>query len=102
MPFPGSKLRDRRESLGLSAQQVGEMIGKTRAYINHLEVGERANPSYEVLELLCDLLKVPGGYFSDVSPTPLDEQAVPQISDVPAKRGRGRPKKAEGEQKPGK
>lgn len=89
MPFPGDRLKERRELLGLTLQELADQIGKTKAYISHLETGVKSNPAYEVLEALCKVLKVPGGFFSVEAPTPADSPA-----EVKSPRGRGRPPKS--------
>lgn len=78
MRFPRERLKERREELGLSGDQLGELIGKTKQYVSQLESGARDNPSYDVLEKLCKALGVPGGYFSVECPTPLTAAKKPK------------------------
>lgn len=51
------RLRQKRELLGLSQQQVAAQIGMTRANYGHIETG-RNEPNMEQMEAIASALKV--------------------------------------------
>lgn len=53
----GKKLRKIRENKGLSQEEVAREVGISTNYYAGLERGEE-NPSFAVLEKICDVLKV--------------------------------------------
>lgn len=53
----GARLRKLRESMGLTQKQVAEAIGRTKAFVGHLEA-ELAMPSVETAEALRDFFGV--------------------------------------------
>ncbi|MBR2868336.1 MAG: helix-turn-helix transcriptional regulator [Clostridia bacterium] len=66
MSFVGKRLREERNRLHYTQEEVGEMIGVTPAYIGHMERGERGF-SIETLVKLCNCYKVTIDYlFKDV------------------------------------
>ena len=66
MSFVGKRLREERNRLHYTQEEVAEMIGVTPAYIGHMERGERGF-SIETLVKLCNCYKVTIDYvFKDV------------------------------------
>lgn len=60
----GERIKERRKSLNLSAQQVADLIGKDRATIYRYENGDIENLPTTVLEPLADALKTTPGYLT--------------------------------------
>ena len=52
-------LKERREGLGLTREQLAEKAKVTTAYVSMLEAGKRKNPSLPVLRRLAKELGVP-------------------------------------------
>ncbi len=66
MSFVGKRLKEERNRLHYTQEEVAEMIGVTPAYIGHIERGERGF-SIETLVKLCNYYKVTIDYiFKDV------------------------------------
>ncbi len=66
MSFIGKRLKEERNRLHYTQDEVSEMIGVTPAYIGHIERGERGF-SIETLVKLCNVYKVTIDYlFEDV------------------------------------
>lgn len=78
------KLRDLRESKGLSRPQLAEAAGLSFGALRSYEV-DGVEPSFFNVVRLAKALGVPITYF-----VPVDDEPIPQ----PVKRPRGRPKKA--------
>lgn len=84
----GERIKQRREELGLSADQVADRIGKNRATVYRYESNDIKNFPVEVLSPLADVLKTtpaflmgwndsPDGYFPDnIIP-------VPEMAKIP-------------------
>ena len=64
----GSRLRFRREQIGLSALKAAAGVGVTRQTYAEYETGERLIPANQLAKL-AELLKVPVFYFFDDLPT---------------------------------
>jgi transcriptional regulator with XRE-family HTH domain len=77
--FPG-RLRELREKARMTQRELAARLGYKQAGVSKWEVGEN-QPSHEELLALCAIFNV----------TPNDMFTEPR--SVPAKRGRGRPKK---------
>jgi transcriptional regulator with XRE-family HTH domain len=58
----GQRIREARERLGLTQEQLAELIGKGRDTVSHYEIGDRAIVVTE-LPALAHALKVPISYF---------------------------------------
>lgn len=52
-------LRERREGLGLTREQLAKKAKVTTAYVSMMEAGKRKNPSLDVLRKLAKALGVP-------------------------------------------
>lgn len=66
MVFIGKRLKEERNRLHYTQDEVSEMIGVTPAYVGHIERGERGF-SIETLIKLCNVYKVTIDYlFEDV------------------------------------
>lgn len=48
----GTKLKQRRNELGMSVYDIAKKTGISPAYISNLENGQKNNPSKEVMEKL--------------------------------------------------
>jgi transcriptional regulator with XRE-family HTH domain len=77
--FP-ARMRELREKLGMTQQALARRLGVFQTATSKWELGQ-TQPSHEDLLALCSIFGV----------TPSDLFIEPQT--VPAKRGRGRPKK---------
>jgi transcriptional regulator with XRE-family HTH domain len=55
----GKMLKERRERLGLTREQLAKKTKVTTAYVSMLEAGKRKNPSLPVLRRLAKELGVP-------------------------------------------
>lgn len=55
----GKTLKERREGLGLTREQLAKKAKVTTAYVSMLEAGKRKNPSLPVLRRLAKELGVP-------------------------------------------
>ncbi|MEM9347355.1 MAG: helix-turn-helix transcriptional regulator [Planctomycetota bacterium] len=53
----GKELREARQALGLSQEQVGFDAGISRNYVSMLE-NDKSSPTLDVLFCLCDTLKL--------------------------------------------
>ena len=52
-------LKDRREQIGLTREQLAKKAHVTTAYVSMMEAGKRKNPSLVVLQRLAKALGVP-------------------------------------------
>lgn len=52
-------LKERREGLGLTREQLAKKAKVTTAYVSMMEAGKRKNPSLDVLRKLAKALGVP-------------------------------------------
>jgi XRE family transcriptional regulator, master regulator for biofilm formation len=52
-------LKERREGLGLTREQLAKKAKVTTAYVSMMEAGKRKNPSLVVLQRLAKALGVP-------------------------------------------
>jgi transcriptional regulator with XRE-family HTH domain len=55
----GKTLKERREGLGLTREQLAKKAKVTTAYVSMMEAGKRKNPSLDVLRKLAKALGVP-------------------------------------------
>lgn len=60
----GERIKERRKSLSLTAQQLADLIGKDRATIYRYENGDIENLPTTILEPLADALKTTPGYLT--------------------------------------
>lgn len=60
----GERIKERRKSLNLTAQQLADLIGKDRATIYRYENGDIENLPTTILEPLADALKTTPGYLT--------------------------------------
>ena len=61
----GAKIRDRRQELRLTLENVAEMIGSTKSYVWELEKKKKARPSAEIVIKLSKVLSLPAEYLID-------------------------------------
>ncbi|MDR3589286.1 MAG: helix-turn-helix transcriptional regulator [Negativicutes bacterium] len=61
--FLGHKLRQLRESKGLTQEQLAEKLKKSRGYIGDLENGRRQYPTTKTVKQFADFFKVDNDYF---------------------------------------
>ena len=80
----GSRLKELRESRGLSQAQLAERAGLHRFGVAKIEQGLR-EPSWSTLMALCRALGVSCAVFENATMGPVDPQEAPR---------RGRPRKA--------
>ena len=71
--FNGTQLQLARSFNGLSLEAVGNKVGKTRQYINQLEVGQ-SSPTDQLIEQLAGALRVMPGFLCDLRSLTLSEE----------------------------
>lgn len=59
----GEIMKERREQLGLTLEQIGEYIGVGKATVQRYESGEIKNLKQETIEKLSQILKVTPSYL---------------------------------------
>jgi len=95
----GTKIRHRREQLGLAQHELARLVGMTQARISELECGERNQMSLKNLRNLARALGVSADYLIGTwedGEAPAPATAAPQAVEgaAPGPRRRGRPRKA--------
>jgi len=92
----GTKIRQRREQLGLSQQELARRLGMTQARISEIESGARPHVNLTNLRNLARTLGVSADYLIGTwedGEAPLSPPAAPPAAEVPAAaRQRGRPR----------
>jgi transcriptional regulator with XRE-family HTH domain len=93
----GTKIRQRREQLGLSQQELARKLGMTQARISEIESGARPHVNLTNLRNLARALGVSADYLigtweDDAAPAPTAAAATAGEGPAPA-RGRGRPRR---------
>lgn len=75
--FNGGQVRLARHYLGITLQDIADVIGKTRQFVSQLETGKARPVAHDpVIELLADALKVkPKFFFRASTPQIAEEQA---------------------------
>lgn len=66
----GERIKRRREELKMSADDLGELVGKNRATIYRYEKNEIENMPYSIIEKLAKVLKVSPAYLMGWDDTP--------------------------------
>jgi transcriptional regulator with XRE-family HTH domain len=93
------RLRELRESAGLTQEQLAERAGMAWRTITHLEGGDR-KPTWETVLALCQALGVDCGEFTREPTSPHEPRRGRPPKGAPPqpapKRPRGRPKKSQG------
>ena len=94
----GAKIRQRREQLGLSQQELARRLGMTQARISEIESGARPHVNLINLRNLARTLGVSADYLIgtwDDAAEPASATAAPAADEAAAPtRRRGRPRKA--------
>ncbi len=70
----GARLRDARDYLGLSQEEVARCLGIPRSALSNIETGQRRVDALE-LKRLAELYKRPVGYFTGEAPV---ESGLPE------------------------
>ena len=70
----GRRLREAREYLGLSQEQVADYLGIPRPSVSTIEAGKRGI-SFQEIKRLAELYRRPLSFFSDEEPIETDETA---------------------------
>src|SRR5688572_1062135 len=70
----GRRLREAREYLGLSQEQVADYLGIPRPSVSTIEAGKR-RISFQEIKRLAELYRRPLSYFSD-EPTPQTDETT--------------------------
>lgn len=79
----GSRIRARREELGLSQEELGGMLGyKSRSSINKIELDAR-NLTQSKIKAIADALKTTPGYIMGWPEEEEEEQAVKKKHSAP-------------------
>ena len=68
----GKRIKERRMALGLSADQLGEMIGKNRATVYRYESNEIENFPLPVITLLASALNTSPAYLMGWTDSPIN------------------------------
>jgi transcriptional regulator with XRE-family HTH domain len=94
----GAKIRQRREQLGLSQQELARRLGMTQARISEIESGARPHVNLINLRNLARTLGVSADYLigtwdDAAEPAPATAAPAAGAAAAPARR-RGRPRKA--------
>lgn len=74
----GERIRERRKKLGLSADQLGELIGKNRATIYRYESDDIENMPITIISTLAKVLKCSPAYlmgWSDIEENDVSEDS---------------------------
>jgi transcriptional regulator with XRE-family HTH domain len=95
----GTKIRHRREQLGLSQAELARACGLTQARISEWESGARTQMSLQNLRSLARALGVSADYLigtweDDAGTAPPAATPAPPEGSAPGGRRRGRPRKA--------
>jgi len=69
------RVKELREGLGMSLQELADAVGASKAHIWDLEQGRSTNPSIELLKKLADKLKVSVADLVGENPTGKSEDA---------------------------
>lgn len=81
----GSLLRERRDALGLTQEDVAERIGKDQNYVSFVETGRIKQPRRAMLEAFARALELPPPRVFAAAgwapPPDLDEQQAVDLSD---------------------
>lgn len=72
----GQKLKAARLAAGLSQAKLGERLGVVREVIAKLETHPDANPTWETVLALADILGVTPNHFTEIK----SEQAAPAVA----------------------
>src|SRR5258708_1055071 len=70
----GRRLREAREYLGLSQEEVGDYLGIPGPSVSTIEAGKRGI-SFQEIKRLAELYRRPLSYFSDEEPAESDDTA---------------------------
>jgi len=94
----GTKIRQRREELGISQQELARLLGMTQSRISEIESGARPYVNLPHLRTLARTLGVSADYLIGTwedkeAPMPASV-APPAGASAPRARRRGRPRKA--------
>ncbi len=92
----GTKIRQRREQLDLSQQELARLLGMTQARISEIESGARPNVNLNNLRNLARALGVSADYLigtweDNAAQAPTAATSAAAEGAAPA-RGRGRPR----------
>lgn len=77
----GKRIKERRKAIGLSADKLGEMIGKNRATVYRYESGDIENFPLTVIEPLADALMTSPAYLMGWTDDPLAQYETPVQSN---------------------
>jgi len=80
----GQRIRQARERLSLSQEQLAELVNKDQTAVSEYENGKR-KVSITELPLLANVLDVPIGYFfgEDITPDDLDQLLLKEFHRLP-------------------
>jgi transcriptional regulator with XRE-family HTH domain len=80
----GAEVRRLRQSMKLSQPKLAALVGMTQGWVSHIETGEVSLPASDVMNRLCEALKVPLDHFAkyispgvQVPPPPSNTQLLP-------------------------
>jgi transcriptional regulator with XRE-family HTH domain len=79
--FFGKRLRRAREDLGLSQEELAELLGSNQERVSDYERGKTL-PKMELLLKLTDVLRYPAGFFFPPVPSVVGEVVQPELDDT--------------------
>lgn len=74
------KIKNRREELGLTLQDVGDYLGVTKATVQRYESGEIKNIKLESIEKLAKILKISPAYLMGWGEAPKKENQLETLA----------------------
>lgn len=76
-PFPlGKRIAQLREQCGFTINSLSHHTGISQSYLRDLELGNKNNPSVEIIYIICDRLGISLKDFFDID-TPVDKKNDP-------------------------
>lgn len=76
-PFPlGKRIAQLREQCGFTINSLSHHTGISQSYLRDLELGNKNNPSVEIIYIICDRLGISLKDFFDMD-TPVDKKNDP-------------------------
>lgn len=78
----GSTIKYLREKRGYSLKGLEEITGISSSYINRLERGERASPSYTIIKKLADALCIDVIELLHIAERTIDNETVKSIGEI--------------------
>lgn len=69
-PFPlGKRITELREQYGYTINSLSYLTGVSQSYLRDLELGNKNNPSVEIIYIICERLGISLRDFFDLNPS---------------------------------